>query len=57
MLPDLRFRVELENGHNVLATIAGKMRKHRIRILEGDHVKVEVSRYDLDRGRITFRFN
>lgn len=53
---DLRFRVELENGHNVLATIAGKMRKHRIRVLEGDHVKVEVSPYDLDRGRITFRF-
>ncbi len=56
VLPDLRFRVELENGHEVLTTLAGKMRKHRIRVLEGDQVTVEVSPYDLDRGRITYRF-
>jgi translation initiation factor IF-1 len=55
VLPDLRFRVELDNGHQVLATIAGKMRKFRIRVLEGDRVKVEVSPYDLSRGRITYR--
>jgi translation initiation factor IF-1 len=55
VLPDLRFRVELDNGHEVLATIAGKMRKFRIRVLEGDRVKVEVSPYDLTRGRITYR--
>jgi translation initiation factor IF-1 len=55
VLPDLRFRVELDNGHEVLATIAGKMRKFRIRVLEGDRVKVEISPYDLTRGRITYR--
>lgn len=55
VLPDLRFRVVLDNGHEVLATIAGKMRKFRIRVLEGDRVKVEISPYDLTRGRITFR--
>jgi translation initiation factor IF-1 len=55
VLPDLRFRVELENGHEVLATIAGKMRKFRIRVLEGDRVNVDVSPYDLSRGRITYR--
>jgi translation initiation factor IF-1 len=55
VLPDLRFRVALENGHEVLATIAGKMRKYRIRVLEGDRVRVELSPYDLTRGRITFR--
>lgn len=55
VLPDLRFRVELDNGHQVLATIAGKMRKFRIRVLEGDRVKVEISPYDLTRGRITYR--
>ncbi|MQA89802.1 MAG: translation initiation factor IF-1 [Gemmatimonas sp.] len=55
VLPDLRFRVRLDNGHEVLATIAGKMRKYRIRVLEGDRVDVEVSPYDLSRGRITFR--
>ncbi|MEX2571083.1 MAG: translation initiation factor IF-1 [Gemmatimonadota bacterium] len=55
VLPDLRFRVMLDNGHEVLATIAGKMRKFRIRVLEGDRVKVEVSPYDLSRGRITYR--
>jgi translation initiation factor IF-1 len=47
--------VELENGHTVLATIAGKMRRFRIRVLQGDRVTVEVSPYDLSRGRITFR--
>jgi translation initiation factor IF-1 len=55
VLPDLRFRVMLENGHEVLSTIAGRMRKHRIRVLEGDRVTVEVSPYDLRRGRITYR--
>jgi translation initiation factor IF-1 len=55
VLPDLRFRVQLDNGHEVLATIAGKMRKFRIRVLEGDRVKVEISPYDLTRGRITYR--
>ena len=54
-LPSTMFRVELEGGHNVLATISGKMRKHYIRILPGDKVKVELSPYDLTRGRITFR--
>jgi len=49
------FRVALQNGHEVLATTAGKMRRFRIRILAGDHVTVEVSPYDLTRGRITFR--
>jgi translation initiation factor IF-1 len=55
VLPDRRFRVELENGHQVLATIAGRMSKFRIRVLEGDRVTVEVSPYDLTRGRITYR--
>jgi translation initiation factor IF-1 len=55
LLPSAMFRVELENGHQLLATTAGKMRKHRIRILAGDRVTVEVSPYDLNRGRITFR--
>jgi translation initiation factor IF-1 len=55
VLPNAMFRVTLENGHNLLATTAGKMRKFRIRILAGDRVTVEVSPYDLDRGRITFR--
>ncbi len=54
-LPNAMFRVELENGHKVLAHISGKMRKHFIRILPGDKVKVELSPYDLDRGRITYR--
>ncbi|MEE8133419.1 MAG: translation initiation factor IF-1 [Gemmatimonadales bacterium] len=56
VLPNATFRVLLENGHNVLATIAGKMRRHRIRVLAGDRVTVEVSPYDLSRGRITFRY-
>lgn len=55
-LPNLMFRVELEQGHQVLAKLAGKMRRHRIRVLLGDRVQVEVSPYDLDRGRIVFRF-
>ena len=54
-LPSTMFRVELEGGHHVLATISGKMRKHYIRILPGDKVQVELSPYDLTRGRITFR--
>lgn len=54
-LPNAMFRVELDNGHKVLAHISGKMRMHYIRILTGDRVKVELSPYDLTRGRITFR--
>ncbi len=54
-LPNAMFRVELENGHRVLAHVSGKMRKHFIRILPGDKVKVELSPYDLDRGRIVYR--
>ena len=54
-LPNAMFRVELENGHKVLAHISGKMRMHYIRILPGDKVTVEVSPYDLSRARITFR--
>jgi len=49
------FRVELDNGHKVLAHISGKMRMHYIKILPGDRVKIEISPYDLSRGRITFR--
>lgn len=55
-LPNTMFRVELENGHVVLAYISGKMRKHFIRILPGDKVTVELSPYDLTKGRITYRF-
>ncbi|MBI4394628.1 MAG: translation initiation factor IF-1 [Candidatus Omnitrophica bacterium] len=54
-LPNAMFRVELDNGHKVLAHISGKMRMHYIRILSGDRVKVELSPYDLTRGRITYR--
>jgi translation initiation factor IF-1 len=54
-LPNAMFKVELDNGHRVLAHISGKMRKHFIRILPGDRVRVELSPYDLDRGRITYR--
>ena len=54
-LPNAMFRVELENGHVVLAHISGKIRKHFIRILPGDKVKLELSPYDLSRGRITYR--
>ena len=55
-LPNAMFRVELENGHRVLAHISGKMRKHFIRILPGDQILVELSPYDLNRGRIVYRF-
>jgi translation initiation factor IF-1 len=55
-LPSTTFRVELANGHTVLAYLSGKMRKYYIRILLGDRVKVELSPYDLSRGRITYRF-
>ena len=55
-LPNAMFRVELDNGHKVLAHISGKMRMHYIRILPGDKVKVEMSPYDLSKGRITFRY-
>lgn len=54
-LPNAMFRVELDNGHKVLAHISGKMRMHYIKILPGDKVRVELSPYDLSRGRITFR--
>jgi translation initiation factor IF-1 len=55
-LPNAMFRVELENGHRILAHISGKMRLHYIKILPGDKVTVELSVYDLDRGRITYRY-
>lgn len=55
VLPSAMFRVALENGHQVLATMGGKMRHFRIRVLKGDRVTVEVSPYDLTRGRLTFR--
>ena len=54
-LPNAMFRVKLENGHEILAHTAGRMRKHRIRILAGDKVIVEMSTYDLTKGRIIFR--
>ena len=55
-LPSTMFRVEVDGGYSVLATISGKMRKNYIRILPGDKVKVELSPYDLSRGRITYRY-
>ena len=55
MLPDARYRVTLDNGHQLVAYTGGKMRKHRIRILAGDKVTLEMSPYDLSKGRITFR--
>ncbi len=55
-LPNTSFRVELENGHTVLAYLSGKMRKFYIRVLLGDRVRVELSPYDLDRGRIIYRY-
>ena len=55
-LPNTMFRVEVQEGHVVLAHLGGKLRKHYIRILPGDKVKLELSPYDLTRGRITFRF-
>ena len=56
LLPNAMFRVKLENNHEVLAHTAGKLRKNRIRILAGDEVMVEVTPYDLTKGRITFRY-
>ena len=55
ILPDSRFRVDLDNGHKLVAYTSGKMRQHHIRILEGDRVTLEMSPYDLSKGRITFR--
>jgi translation initiation factor IF-1 len=55
-LPSTMFSVQIDEGHEVLATISGKMRKNYIRILPGDRVKVELSAYDLSRGRITYRY-
>jgi len=55
VLPDSRFRVKLDNGHEIIAYTGGKMRKHHIRILAGDNVTLELSPYDLTKGRITFR--
>jgi len=55
VLPDSRFRVDLENGHQLIAYTSGKMRQHRIRIIAGDKVSIEMSPYDLSKGRITFR--
>ncbi len=55
-LPNAMFRVELQNGHKVLAHISGKIRMHYIKIIPGDKVKIELSPYDLTRGRITYRF-
>ncbi len=55
-LPDATFRVEMENGHIILAHLSGRMRQHYIRVLLGDWVKAELSPYDLSRGRITFRY-
>lgn len=56
VLPNATFRVELENGHEVLAYLSGKMRQNYIRVLEGDRVKVELSPYDLSKGRVTYRY-
>ena len=55
VLPDSRFRVTLDNGHQLIAYTGGKMRKHRIRVLAGDRVSLEMSPYDLNKGRLTFR--
>ena len=55
-LPNVMFRIDLDNGHRILGHISGKMRKHYIRILPGDRVKVELSAYDLTRGRIIYRY-
>jgi translation initiation factor IF-1 len=56
LLPNATFRVQLENGHEIIAHTAGKMRKNRIRVLAGDKVQVEMTPYDLTKGRITYRF-
>ena len=55
ILPDARYRVKLDNGHELIAYTGGKMRKHKIRILAGDKITIEMSPYDLDKGRIIFR--
>jgi translation initiation factor IF-1 len=56
LLPNATFRVKLDNGHEILAYTSGKMRKHRIRVLVGDRVNVEMTPYDLTKGRISFRY-
>jgi translation initiation factor IF-1 len=56
-LPGTQFKVELENGHQIIAHVAGRMRKHYIRLVPGDRVKVELTPYDLTKGRITYREN
>jgi translation initiation factor IF-1 len=56
LLPNATFRVKLENGHEIIAHTAGKMRKNRIRVLAGDKVLIEMSPYDLTKGRVTYRF-
>ena len=56
VLPDTNFRVRLENDHEILAYLSGKMRRFYIRVLEGDRVKVQMSPYDLTRGRLTYRY-
>ncbi len=56
LLPNTQFKVELDNGHHVLAYLSGRMRKYYIRILLGDRVRVEMTAYDLERGRITYRY-
>ena len=56
VLPNQMYKVELENGHTVIAYAAGRMKKNKIRVLMGDKVKVEISPYDLSKGRVTFRY-
>jgi len=56
VLPNQMYKVELENGHTVIAYTAGRMKKNKIRVLMGDKVKVEISPYDLSKGRVTFRY-
>lgn len=56
MLPSATFRIQLENGHTILAHLSGKMRMHRIRLLPGDEVKVQMTPYDLSKGRIVYRY-
>ncbi len=56
LLPNATFRVKLENGHTIIATASGKLRKNRIRCLSGDKCKIEISPYDLTRGRISYRY-
>ena len=57
LLPNTQFKVELDNGHQVLAYLSGRMRKYYIRILRGDRVRLEMTPYDLSRGRITYRYH